>query len=195
MAHQHSESIKIAEPENGVSMLDISTLYSLMERVKPSERDILLESMPQNYVIDKKYEVSSAVGAFGRVLSSTFNYITCEKESLNRISRAYTQAGISLKRCFANSVVAAEAVLTYDEKMSGVVVVDLGDGMTNVTIYNKGTLRYIGSIPLGASAINNDLKSLMIQERDIESLKCVHGVAIASGVEWKCPGCGTYVAR
>ncbi len=191
VAHQHNESINVEEPDNGVSMVDISTLYSLMERVRPSERDALLESMPQNYVIDKKREVSSAVGAFGRVLSSTFNFITCEKESLSRISRAYTQAGITLKRCFANSVVAAEAVLTYDEKDGGVAVVDLGDGMTNVSIYNRGTLRYLGSIPVGTSAINSDLKSLMIQERDIERLKCEHGVAMADKVE----GCISVVGR
>ncbi len=183
MAHQYSETVAITEPDNGVSIIDISTLHTLMERVKPSERDVLLESMPMNYIIDKRGEVSNPVGTFGQMLSSTFNFVVCDKESHSRMSRAFTQAGITLKRCFANSVVAAEAALTYDERDAGVALVDLGDGVTNVTIYHRGTLRYIGSIPIGGSAINSDLKSLMIQERTIEEIKRTHGVAIAEGVE------------
>ncbi|MFR9651028.1 MAG: cell division protein FtsA [Rikenellaceae bacterium] len=183
IAHQHRERVNVSEPENGVSMGDISMLHTLMERVKPSDRDALLESLPLNYKIDNGNEVTNPVGTFGHVLSSEFNFVVCEKEALGRVSRAFTLAGITLKRCFANSVVAAEAVLTYDERDNGVALVDLGDGVTNVTIYYRGTLRYIGSIPIGESAINNDLRSLMIQERSIEQIKRDHGVAIADGVE------------
>lgn len=182
MAHQHRERVNVSEPENGVSVGDISMLHALMERVKPSERDALLESLPLNYKIDNGGELINPVGAFGHVLSSEFNFIVCEKEALGRVNKAFNMAGITLKRCFANSIVAAEAVLTYDERDNGVALVDLGDGVTNVTIYYRGTLRYIGSIPIGESAINNDLRSLMIQERNIEEIKRTHGVAIAGGV-------------
>lgn len=119
------------------------------------------------------------MGTFGHTISSTFNFILCENEALKRLGHAFKQSGIMMKRCFPNAVTAAEAVLTADEMEAGVAVVDLGEGMTNVSIFYKGVLRYIASIPIGGSALNTDIRSLMIQEKSIERVKCEHGVAVA----------------
>ncbi len=138
-----------------------------------------MESKSQNYMVDNRVEVKNPVGTFGTSLSSVFNFVLCEQEALKRLHLAFSHAGIKLKRCYANSIMAAEAVLSNDEKEGGVAVVDLGDGMTNVAIYYNGVLRSLASIPLGASAINHDIRSLMIQERSVEGIKCDYGVAIA----------------
>ncbi len=176
---RHSETIAVTDSNSGVSSVDIGALHSLMRNVLPPDADSILEYTPQNYVVDNKQEERSPVGTFGRTLSSTFNFILCENEALKRLSHAFKQSGINLKRCFPNAVTAAEAVLTADEMEAGVAVVDLGEGMTNLSIFYKGTLRYIASIPIGGSALNTDLRSLMIQEKSIENIKCQFGVALA----------------
>ncbi len=175
----HTERVVVADPNSGISDRDVIALRSRIQSVKAPQTDCIMESTPQNYLVDNRMEVKNPVGTFGSTLSSIFNFIVCEEEALKRLHLAFSQAGITLKRCYANSVMAAEAVLSKDEKEGGVVLVDLGEGMTNVAIYYNGVLRSIGSIPLGGSAINNDIRSLMIQERSIEGIKCDHGVAIA----------------
>lgn len=176
---RHSESVPVAEPNNGVGSVDVGALHSLMRNVVAPEADSILEYTPQNYVVDNRPEECSPVGTFGQTISSTFNFILCENEALKRLGHAFKQSGIMLKRCFPNAVTAAEAVITKDEMEAGVAVVDLGEGMTNVSIFHKGVLRYIASIPIGGSALNTDIRSLMIQEKSIESVKCTHGVAVA----------------
>ncbi len=175
---RHSEMVAVVEPNNGVSTVDVGALHSLMRNVLPPDADSILEYTPQNYVVDNKQEERSPVGTFGHTLSSTFNFVLCENEALKRLGYAFKQSGINLKRCFPNAVTAAEAVLTADEMEAGVAVVDLGEGVTNVTIFHRGTLRYIASIPMGGSALNSDIRSLMIQEKSIESVKCKYGVAL-----------------
>ncbi|MFI3268829.1 MAG: cell division protein FtsA [Rikenellaceae bacterium] len=176
---RHSEMVAVVEPNNGVSTVDVGALHNLMRNVLPPDADSILEYTPQNYVVDNKQEERSPVGTFGHTLSSTFNFILCENEALKRLGYAFKQSGINLKRCFPNAVTAAEAVLTADEMEAGVAVVDLGEGMTNVTIFYRGTLRYIASIPMGGSALNSDIRSLMIQEKSIESVKRKYGVAMS----------------
>lgn len=176
---RHSEKVVVSEPNSGVGAADVGALHALMRNVEAPEVDTIMEYTPQNYIVDTNEESRSPVGTFGRTLSSTFNFVLCEKEALKRLNLAFKQSGITLKRCFANAIASAEAVLSSDEMEAGVAVVDMGEGMTNIAIYQKGVLRYLASIPIGGSAINADIRSLMIHESSIESIKCDHGTAVA----------------
>ena len=73
----------------------------------------------------------------------------------------------------------AEAVLLPDEKEEGVAVVDVGGGVTDVTVYYRNVVRYIASIPIGASAINRDIRTMSVPEKHVESLKQKYGSAVA----------------
>lgn len=177
---RHTETILIEEPSNGVATTDVVALHNLMRNVLSPESDKILEATPEKYMVDGRGELKNPVGTFGRTLSATFNFTLCEKDALKRLNLAFMQAGITMKSCFSNAIVAAEAVLSTDEMEAGVALVDLGEGVTNIAIYYRGTLRYMVSIPIGGSAINSDLKSLMIQERNIEEIKRKYGCAVAT---------------
>ena len=58
-------------------------------------------------------------------------------------------------------------------------VVDIGGGVTDVAVYYRGVPRYVATIPMGASAINQDIRSQSIPEKHVESLKCKYGSAVA----------------
>ncbi|MFI3304506.1 MAG: cell division protein FtsA [Rikenellaceae bacterium] len=175
----HAETVIVEEPNSGVANTDVVALHNLMRDVLAPSSDMILEYVPQNYMVDGRREVKDPVGSFCRSLSSTYNFTICDKEAIKRLSLAFMQAGFGLKRCFANSVMAAEAVISNDEREVGVAVVDLGEGITNISIYHKGALRYMASIPIGGSAINRDLKSLMVHEKNVEDIKLKYGCAIA----------------
>ena len=72
-----------------------------------------------------------------------------------------------------------EAVLLPDEKEEGVAVVDVGGGVTDVTVYYRNVVRYVASIPMGASAINRDIRTMSVPEKHVESLKQKYGSAVA----------------
>lgn len=61
-------------------------------------------------------------------------------------------------------------------------VVDIGGGVTDVAVYYRGVPRYVATIPMGASAINRDIRSQSIPEKHVESLKCKYGSAVAGSL-------------
>ena len=58
-------------------------------------------------------------------------------------------------------------------------MVDVGGGVTDVTVYYRNVVRYVASIPMGASAINRDIRTMSVPEKHVESLKQKYGSAVA----------------
>ena len=59
------------------------------------------------------------------------------------------------------------------------MVVDIGGGVTDVAVYYRNVVRYIATIPMGATAINRDIRTMSVPEKHVESLKQKYGSAVA----------------
>ncbi len=175
----HSDHVYVSQPQNGVSQGDVNALFDRMGHVQAPDNETIMERIPQNYVVDDAKEVKNPVGSFGRRLSSTFNFILCGNIPMQRLENALKRLGIKMLNSFPNALSVAESVLTPDEKEEGVVVVNLGAGLTDLTIYYRNVVRYIISIPMGASSVNADIRTMMIPDKYIEKLKCKYGSAVA----------------
>lgn len=176
---RHTDHVFTADPQNGVSQGDVDALFDRMRNVQAPDDETIMERVPQLYMVDDDREVSNPVGSFGKRLSSTFNFILCGKTPLQRLEMALRRLGIKVLGVFPNATATPEAVLTPDEKEEGVAVVDIGGGVTDVTVYYRNVLRYNASIPMGAGAINRDIRSQSIPEKHVESLKRRYGSAVA----------------
>lgn len=95
---------------------------------------------------------------------------------------ALKRAGVELAGILPNTLAVPEAVLTPDEKEEGVAVIDIGGGVTDVTVYYRNVVRYVASIPMGSAAINHDIRTMGVPERFVESLKQKYGSAVAERV-------------
>ncbi len=175
----HTDHVYISQPTSGVIQSDVSALFERMRHVQAPDNEIIMERIPQNYLVDDIKEVKNPVGSFGRRLSSTFNFILCGNTPIQRLENALRKVGIKMLKAFPNALSVAESVLTADEKEEGVAVVNIGGGLTDVTIYYRNVVRYIVTIPMGAISINHDIRSMMIPDKYIETLKCDYGSAVA----------------
>lgn len=175
----HKDYVFTADKLNGVSQTDVDRLFDRMRNVQAPNDEVVMERIPQNYVTDNNTEVRNPVGAFCSKLSSTFNFILCTQIPMQRLELALKNCGIVLKRLFPNTMAIPEAVLFPEEKEEGVAVVDIGGGVTDVSVYYRNVLRYVATIPIGGSAINRDIRSQSIPEKYVETLKCRYGSALA----------------
>ncbi len=176
----HTDHVFVPDHKNGVTQQVVDALFERMSNVMVSEDRIIMERIPQRYVINDTTEVDNPVGVFGSPLSSTFNFISSDNIPLGRIDMALRRLGITPRRTFSNAVVVGDAILSPDEKEEGVVVVDIGGELTDIAIYHRNVVRYISTIPIGAKSINNDIRTLTIPERYIEPLKLKYGCALAT---------------
>ena len=176
---RHTDHVFVYDPQNGVNQKDVDALFDRMRNVQAPDDETIMERVPQNYVVDDNQEVKNPVGSFGKKLSSTFNFILCLRTPMQRLDMALKRLGIKMLGVTSDALGAPESVLTPDEKEEGVAVVDIGGGVTDVAVYYRNVVRYIATIPMGAMAINRDIRTMSVPEKHVESLKQKYGSAVA----------------
>lgn len=163
---------------NQITQRDVDELDRRMNTVKlPDDSEIIIEMQPLRYKIDDR-EVEVPVGAYGRRLEATYNFILCNKMMYERLRQCLSRNDIKVKKVIPNAIALHHTVATTDDMQDGVVVVDFGGGVTDVSVVCGGKIRYVASIPIGANSINNDIRSMSIPSNYIEDLKIQYASAI-----------------
>lgn len=176
---RHTDHVFVYDPQNGINQKDVDALFDRMRNVQAPEDETIMARIPQHYTIDEQQEAQNPVGTFGRKLSATFNFVLCQNTPMQRLNMALKRVGIKILDIIPATLATPEALLTPDEKEEGVAVVDVGGGVTDITVYHGGIVRYIASIPMGASAIDRDIRTMSVPERLVESFKQRYGSAVA----------------
>ena len=104
---RYTDHVFVKEPREGVTQRDVENLAERMRNVIAPETETIIERIPQNYMVDGGQEIKSPVGTFGRQLSSTFNFILCDKTPLSRLEMTFRLLGIKLLGIFANALMMA----------------------------------------------------------------------------------------
>ncbi|MDR0866727.1 MAG: cell division protein FtsA, partial [Candidatus Symbiothrix sp.] len=94
------------------------------------------------------------------------------------VEKVILDSKINAADFFISPLATAEAVLTKEEKELGCALVEWGAGITYVSVYKGGALKYLITIPIGGSAISKDIRSLNVSEEEAEKLKSEYGSAI-----------------
>lgn len=160
---------------------DVQKLHDNMRNLQAPDGQRILDFIPQHYLVNDSEETQNPVGMFGQKLGATFNFVIGDVTAMSRLEKALARAQIRQTGLLINPIVAAEAVVLPDEKQMGVAVVDLGAGTSDVCIYEKGILRYVGAVPVGMELINKDIRAYGILERYVEDLKVKYGSATTQG--------------
>jgi cell division protein FtsA len=180
----HDYYVYVADGSDGeITKNDVDKLHEMMNNIQCEEGVRILDRIPLGYVIDGSKPTNEPVGMFGKKIESTFNFVLASSTLLDRMDKTLLALNIATRRTFAGAMASAEAVLLPEEKEMGVAVVDLGAGTTDLSVWYKGTVRFVRGIPLGAADIDNDLRQQGIPEKRIEELKKTFGFAMASLVE------------
>lgn len=180
---KHPYYVYVAGKDGEITAEDVHQLNESMRNMQAPDGYKLMHIIPQHYIVNDDEEVMDPIGRFGKTLGSTFNLIIGENVIISRLDKALQKIGIKQAKLFINPLAMAEAVTFPDEKELGVAVVDIGGGTTDVTVYHEGIVRNVSVIPMGADAINKDIRSYGIMERYVEDLKTMYGCAVADMVD------------
>ena len=180
---RYEDYVEISDRTGCVTENELRELNARIEMVVPGGGDEIVERIPLRYTIDDRQEVKNPLGAFGSKLSATYLFVMVGKHQIDRIHRALHRADIKVSGLCVNPTLLPQLLLSRDEAEEGVAIVDIGSDLTDVSIVKEGKLWYFSSLPIGASAINNDLHDfLKVSKKDIDQLKKRYGSATADGV-------------
>ena len=144
----------------------------------------VLHILPQDFVVDDQEQIIAPVGMTGSRLEVQTHIVFSKQSTSENVVASVNRAGVKVVDTVLEQLAAAEAVLTPDEKELGVAIVDVGHGITNYAIYERGSLWHTGSIEQGGELFTTDLAvGLRTPIADAERTKRRDGCAFASLVK------------
>lgn len=128
--------------------------------VIPMDREVL-HVIPQEFVVDEQGGIRNPIDMIGVRLEAEVHIITGSVTSAQNLVKCVNRAGFKVNDIVLESLAAAKAVLSSDEKELGVLLVDLGGGTTDILVYLEGAPYYTSVVPLGGAQVTGDLSILL----------------------------------
>lgn len=176
----HNYFMNISTTFSDERMVTEGVVDALKERYY-SEAEVqsgdILEVIPCQYFVDNN-EISNPIGAYGTSVKVQFNGVVAKKTLKMNIERAL-DSQYSLKYV-VTALAMGEHILTNEERQLGCMLVDFGAEITTVSIFRRGVLQYLATLPMGSHLITRDLTNLNVVEEAAEEIKKTSGNAIPS---------------
>lgn len=178
-------SVLIPQEHRLIKQEDVDRLIAEQYNTALEPGEEIIHIFPQQFIVDRE-ELSrevSPVGVAGKVLQANFHMVTANKQNLEYIKYAVTDAGLKIKGVVLEPVASAKAVLDDGDRDAGVAMVDIGGGTTDIAIFHDGIIRHTSVLPLAGNAITNDIREgCNIMKRQAESLKVKFGSCLVQAV-------------
>lgn len=164
--HIVSENIRgkvnILDKENEISRKDLQVLYNNAKLSAVTyDREPLLV-VPQDYLVDGQAAIKNPVGLFGTKLEADYLFVTGSTPAIENLCKAVSMGGLEVEELVLSNSASSLSVLGLSEKDVGVILVDIGGSITEITIFSEGLLRYDRMLAIGSEnlvkSIAGDLK-------------------------------------
>ncbi len=174
-------SIVIGNESREITPKDVEkVLYSSMDFDLPEGREIV-GVIPEQFTVDGCDGIVDPVGMTGSRLEADVNIIAGKVTSIQNIIKSLERAGIKTEDLIVEGFATAHVALTPEEKEIGVVLLDIGGGTTDISVFRNKNLVYYGAIPVGGDHITNDIAiGLKIPFSEAEKIKRQYELALTS---------------
>ncbi|HNT01828.1 MAG TPA: cell division protein FtsA [Candidatus Saccharicenans sp.] len=122
----------------------------------PPDREII-HIIPQEFIVDEQDGIKDPLGMSGIKLEVNVHIVTSAITSLQNLKNCLERSNIGIHEIVLNQIATSYSTLTQDERELGVGLIDLGAGTTEVAIFERGSLWYTSTIPLGGDNFTNDI--------------------------------------
>ncbi|NTV91181.1 MAG: cell division protein FtsA, partial [Clostridiales bacterium] len=173
--------INIANGNREITQKDVdNVLYSARDVEIPEDRQ-LIDVIPRQYIIDGYDEILDPLGMVGMKLEVDADIVAGKITSVQNIVKSIEKAGIRIDGIVAEAFATGEIALLPDEKDIGVILIDVGGGITDVSIFKGKKLVFYDSIPVGGDHITSDISiGLKISLAEAEKIKRQYELALTS---------------
>ncbi|MEA3013951.1 MAG: cell division protein FtsA [Sphingomonadales bacterium] len=141
----------------------------------------LLHALPAYYTIDEVNGVKQPRGLHAEKLGVNIHVITADPAPWKNLNLCVRSAHLGVEATVASPVAAGKACLSEEERELGVALVELGGGVTNVSVFAGGMLVGLKSLAIGGGDITDDIAAAFGTRRiEAERIKCFYGSAMTS---------------
>ena len=119
----------------------------------------------------------------GNRLEVNLHISTSSASAQQSIITCVNKAGLEVTETVLESLAAAEATLSADERELGVCLLDIGASSSELVVFFEGSVAHTSVVPIGGDHFTNDLAvGLHVTAPEAEWLKCSYGHAVVTCV-------------
>jgi cell division protein FtsA len=174
-------SVEIGIGGRRIEKRDIDDLFTAgRDSIEPQGR-MILHALPALYTLDGLQGVKKPLGLHADRLAVDIHVIAADQPPVRNLDLCVRSAHLGVSAIVASPVAAGKACLSEEERELGVALVELGGGVTNVSVFAGGMLVGLKSLPIGGIDITDDIASSFGTRRtEAERMKCFYGSATTS---------------
>ncbi len=135
----------------------------------------------QHFSVDGQNGIGDPAGMFGARLEVDVHVVHGQLNRLQNPIRAVKALQIDVENIVFTGLASSLALLNNEQKELGALVIDIGGGTTEYTVYTDGIIKHTGVLAVGGDHISNDLAyGLKVPLGRAEQLKIQYGSARVS---------------
>ena len=167
--------ITVGTTDNEVTPGDIVRLEDMATTGKIAQNREILEIVAHSYRLDGQDNIKDPIGMTGTRLEIKANVVSGLLPHITNLQKLAEMAKVEVSSVVPAVLASAQAVLTENQRETGVAVLDIGAATTGVAVFEEGDLQYLSVIPLGGQNVTNDLAIGLRTDPEIaESVKLAH---------------------
>jgi cell division protein FtsA len=174
-------SVEVELGGHRVEQEDIDNLLTHGRNAIDPEGRMVLHAQPTLYTLDGLKGVKKPLGLHADTLGVDIHVVAADGSPVRNLDLCVRSAHLEVKSIIASPVATGMAVLSDEERELGVALVEIGAGLTNVSLFAGGMLVGLASIPFGSADITDDIASAFgTRRQQAERMKCFYGSATTS---------------
>jgi len=149
--------VSIPRDDRLVRSQDLKRVLSAARSIPVPEGKKLLHAIPRYYTLDGEERVKQPVGMHGTRLDVETHIITASVSSVQNLVKCVRSVGIEVEDLILEPLASGEAVLSQQERDSGVIMADVGGGTTDIAVFKEGNIYHTSIIPVAGYQVTSDL--------------------------------------
>ncbi len=181
-----SASMVRTDADSQIEDSEVKTLKSMALEEYPlsdSKNEVIYGAVAQSFSTEDSLNEleNEIVGMTAERLEGNFKvFIGSRRHSIN-IDNVFNSMGIAIAKKYFTPGITARAVLKEEQMENGVALIDIGAGVSSVTIFKGKIMRYYAAIPFGGNSITRDIKTECNFSFDLaENIKRAYGACMPS---------------
>lgn len=168
--------IAISKDRSEITEHDIEKVIEAAQAgVIAPERE-LIHSLPREFILDGQKGILDPLGMTGSRLEGKVHIVTGSATAIQNLLKCLDITEIEVDELIFGNLACGNAILNKTEKELGVLLIDMGAGSSDVSIFINDNMAYSSILPLGGIQVTNDLAiGLKVTIEEAERLKVKYG--------------------
>lgn len=159
-----SASMTRPGPDDLIQENEIRALKSMALESYPLEdsaKEVIYGAVAQSFSTEDciNEPENDIVGMAAETLEGNFKVFIGNRRYSSNIDSVFNDMGIAIAKKYFTPGITARAVLKSEQMENGVALIDIGAGVSSVTIFKDKIMRFYAAIPFGGNSVTNDIKS------------------------------------